>query len=233
MRPEDIRLRVEQHYASSNEPLLLSDLGKDLSRSGLWPPQGETRPLANVIADLAPDLRLVRDPDAKAYVVVVPADREELAKAAIDRRQGKHLLRSLPRPILLAFCVDSPPGAEVYLRVEPSPPRYQVGNQPDDPAFVLVETEFRSPGVYIDDPLQLKSETADQLVRGIQGWAQKHNIALDKLPVVDKGPWLGYSAVPAAGLPNALERLYAAQSREMAGRLVVPLDIAVILSRHP
>lgn len=233
MTPEDIQSRVERHYASSDDVLLLSDLGEELRDAGLWPIEGEPRQLGEVVAALAPKVSLVRDPEAKAYVVVVPAGREDLAEKAIERRHKLLLIRKLPRSVLLAFCADVVDNAEVFLDTE-SPHKYVVGDRPEGQSFVLVEPEYRVPGLYVDDSRTLPIEEAERLTSGISAWAERHGLDVRKWIVSERAERPDREVSRRRpGTSSALERLLLAQSPEVAERLVVPVDIALALSRIP
>lgn len=232
MIQNDLLTRVEKHYASTDRPLLLSELGQHLRQAGGWPPDGEARPLAEIVQALAPRLSLVRDPKARAYAIVVPAGKENLAKSAIEQRHKFQLLRSLPRSILLAFCVQAPAATDIYLRLEP-PHRYVVGDKPDDPTYVPIEAEYRSPGLFLGADRHVAPEDAKRLMEGIESWAQRHDVQLDKLTGPNKGTGPAALVASPTKHTSALERLYAAQAPDISSKMMVPFDIAMVLSRLP
>ena len=236
MAIEDIEAKVASHYASSRDPFLLSDLGIWLRDAGLWPIEGETRTLADFIGSSGMDLELVRDPKAAAYVIVVPSALRPLAEAAIQHRRDVRFLAALPRSALLAFCVESEVNATVYLRRTP-PFTYSVGFSNSDPAFVPVEEEFRIRGLYLRDIRSAPKDDLRRLSDNIHRWAERHRVSLEqflhkeKPEIVENSP---PTAPPAVGhLSNALERLFAAQPAELSAKLIVPIDIALTLSRIP
>jgi hypothetical protein len=230
MTPDDLRDRVNRYYASdaaSDGPLLLSTFGKILRREKLWPIDGETRSLASVIADLAPDLVLTRDPDAEAFVVITPKGKEEIAVQAIERRQDLNLLKRLPRAVLLAFCAQTPDA--VYLRCRP-PYRYSIDERPPDEGYIRVDPEFRMPGVFLDESRNLSPPNTQRLMHGVRRWAARHNIDLKSM-ASERPSAVAQVAAEQKQAANALERLYQAQPPEWRDRLVVPVDIALTLSR--
>lgn len=234
MTKEDILDRIQKHYASSEDVLLLSDLGASLGLAGLWPIEGEDRPLSEVVQGLTPDVSLVRDPKSKAYVVIVPKGKEDLALRAIDRRHKIHFLRQLPRAVLLAFCVEAPAGSHVYLRLQP-PYRYLIAAQPLGEGYMAVEDQFRTPGLFIDDPRSIAADDAERLSSKIQEWASTHSISFEEIKAIDRAERHETSderPKTPSGV-NALERLYSAQAAGVAEKMVVPADIAVTLSRMP
>ena len=229
MTADELRTRVAQHYSASQEPLLLSNFGKELRLAGLWPKEEETRTLANVIRELAPELSIVADPDAKAFVVITPAGREDIAHAAFERRHDLLLLKRLPRAVLLAFCANT----KQPVRLSATPPfRYSTNDPPPNDGYVLVDAELRTPGLFIDETLSLPPDDAQRLLSGLKEWARRHSIDLVKM--ASQPPPPPSSRRPPAKLSaNALERLYEAQPQEWRDRLVVPVDIALALSRMP
>lgn len=229
MIDKHITALVSQHYGGTDEPLLLSELGKRLRVTGDWPPPGETLKLSEFIEQAMPGLQLKSDPDAKAFVVVIPRDRPEIAERAFQRRRETALLRRLPRGLLLAFCanVDRP----VWLTTS-APFRYTVSDEAPDTSSVLVDAKYRTPGVFVDENRSFGQADADRLLAGLKGWAEAHGLDLDALATVP-APSAARSEPPGRTGANALERLYAAQPSEWREKLIVPVDIAVKLSRLP
>lgn len=177
---------------------------------------------------------MLHDPGAKAFVAVFPADKESLAREAIEKRKKVSLLEKLPRPIILAFCVKTDGDAPVYISTSP-PFRYQLGAAPG-PNYVLVEETYRLPGVYVENPRSLAYGDAVRLAEQITAWASHHSVDLEQLRVDEALRTPHSEILPSSHLKkveNALERLYAAQPQGFAERIVIPFDIAVYLSRLP
>ncbi len=232
MNAEELRERVRRHYAAMDKPLLLSDFGVELRSAGLWPIDGEVRPLAEVLAERAPDLVLTSDPDARAYVVVTVRGEEERASRAFEQRRRQRLLKHLPRAVLLSFCVELEPSQHIYLRKEP-PHRYSL-EPPAGDEYWDVEPDVRTPGLFIDANRELSENDSERLMSNIYRWADRHQVDLDALAAGTVKPKPGLARpVPGRLAANALERLHNAQLPEMASRLVVPMDIALLLSRMP
>ena len=228
MTPEELRNRIAHHYENSDRPLLLSDFGKGLREAGLWPIEGETRSLAELIPILAPDVVVERDRAATAYVVVAPPGRRDIALAAIAQRRDLALLKRLPRAVLLAFCANTP--GPVHLRIQP-PYRYLTDSAEADENHILVDEEFRLPGIFIDEAKNLPPSQVKQLSERIRAWAERHQVDLEKFMQPSSAATASnFNEKPAA---NALERLYQAQAQGLRERLTVPLDIALVLSRMP
>ena len=227
----DLLARVESHYRSSEKPLLLSDFGKELREAGLWPIPGEERSMAEVIRNEAPGIALTPDPSSPAYVVVTRSDDLLRANRAINNRRRNRLLSHLPRPVLLSFVADTGNAQTVYLR---SSPPYRYSHEPTHGEhWWPVEREFRRPGLRVDQVADLPENTAQELSDLVQRWAARHQIDLDELTARGPGP-ATHSSSKESRLPtSALERLHDAQAADVAGRLVVPMDIALYLSRIP
>lgn len=232
MTNDDVVVRVAAHYAHDAGVLLLSDLGEDLRAAGLWPAEGESRQLYDVIDEIE-GVSVVRDPAHKAYIVVVPAGREELAEQAIRYRGDVRLLRRLARVVLVAFCLDVQAPEQVYLRIEP-PTRYAVSQCPLEEPYVLIEDQFRLPALLVEDVRGLTPEQTRKLAENVRDWASSHAIPIERLI---PSPVKGAIGEPSgqnettARAATALERLHSAQSSEVAARMIIPIDIALALSK--
>jgi hypothetical protein len=233
MKAEDLHGRVQRHYHATEKPLLLSDFGKELQSAGLWPIEGDRRSLAETLAAVAPSLVTVADPDASAYVVVTLRGEEERADRAFEQRRKVRLLRQLPRSVLLAFCVQIGENDQVYLRKDP-PYRYVVNPDQIDNLWPI-EHRYRRPGLFIESNRTIPDHEAAALMQNVVAWADEHLVDLDALAASksQEGREPVSVPVPARVAANALERLRNAQPSGLVERLVVPMDIAVLLSRNP
>jgi hypothetical protein len=232
MIDDAIRDKVAMHYRQGREPLLLSELGEVLRDAALWPVEGEERPLSAVVEGIR-GVSLVRDPVQKAYVIVTLAEREDEAKAFVKQRAARQWLRRVARPALVAFCLDMPDGLLVYLR--PTPP-IQYATSPQE-GFLPIEAEFRFNGVFVKDVGELEPAMQDQLALNIRAWCERHAVSPDALtrtqparPKLAEAPATS-PAIPAA--TSALERLMQAQAPGVAAQIILPADIALVLSRMP
>jgi hypothetical protein len=235
MNGEDLAERVRRHYQTTESPLLLADLGVELRNARIWPVDGDKRPLAHALAEIAPALTVLSDPGSKAFVVVTLKGEEDKAHRAFARRRRERLLRRLPRAMILAFCATLEEGSAVYLCKTP-PYRYSSGPDPGA-GWWPVEPEFRAPGLFIDFNRSVGAGNADRLMQGIEAWAERHGADLDALAAAEvrspTRPPVPNADFPVPTVANALERLCNAQPPELAKRLVVPMDIALLLSRSP
>lgn len=226
---DEISGRVQQHYSDPlAEPLLLSALGEMLRDAGLWP-SGDNRPLTQVIDDDVEKVSYRPDPAASGYVVVVPRGEEAIAERAFERRRLQKLLRSLPKALLLAFCIKT--DEAVFVRIDPSPLKYALGAPSDDSRWILIGPEYRMPGVFVADDRSLPKDEAQELLEKLRAWAEKEGV--DLFDLARRPSPAPKSAPISAPSSNALERLYAAQSEELRDKLFVPVDIALLLSRQP
>ena len=87
--------------------------------------------------------------------------------------------------------------------------------------FLNVEQRYRRAGLNVSDLNELHASDRLDLQTKIAAWSKDKNFPIEKFykPTVKK-----YS--------NALERLLAAQAPGMAGKIVIPGDIAILLSRQ-
>ena len=233
MIEDDIAALVADYYQRPHSGvLMLSNVGALLSKVDKWPlADDDTRTLTQIVEG-TPGVMLIRDPSATSFIAVVLNGDEHLAEAAIAQRKTRYFLRGLPRALILAFCLEVAPGQDMYLRLEPSV-SYQAGPDAGEEGFILVDEDLRLPGLPVDDMAALGGEDVAALETNIRTWCDRHGIVAETL---GKKRTRSPSApvVPVEKrTSSALERLYAAQSHELADRLIVPIDIALMLSRLP
>jgi hypothetical protein len=236
LAPEEFQERtkamVREHYAKTRAPLLLARLGKDIERADLWPSDRGQRSLKQLINDTCgPDLQIVWDKRSPAYIAVVTPEVRAEVEAQIAARLGENeqvpvRVEDIAWPVLLAFCVDVH-NEPVYIR-RTRPFRYEVGSIPPGRTseYILVEPEYRRPGLRIDRPHLLPQGDKRDLEALIQKWAVVHGIGIEQFSRLEQEAKEG----PETGR-TALDRLLAAQSQDVAQRLLIPADIAQILAR--
>lgn len=235
--PEEFQRQVKEvvraHYASNRTPFLLAHLGLKIEELQVWPSDRGQRSLKQLITETCgPDLQIVWDRKSPAYIAVVTPDVRSDVEAQIAKRLGDQgavqvRLEDIARPVLLAFCVNVQNEA-VYIR-RTHPFRYDVGAIPADRAadYILVEPEFRRPGLRIDHPHQLLLSDRRDLEGLIQKWAAVHGVEIDQFSKLDQEE----KDATESGGKTALDRLLSAQPSDLAQRMMIPADIAQILSR--
>jgi hypothetical protein len=229
---EKITAIVRAHYARNRAPLLLAYLGAEIEKANLWPEDRNGRNLRQLIVDYGgSDLEIVRDKRSPAYIAVVTPDMRADVEAQIAQRDTNEAanarMEDIARPVLLAFCVQVHGDAPVYVR-RARPFRYQVGSVLPDEAsdYVVVESEYRRPGLRVDRPNLLKLADRRDLENRIQRWAVIHDLKIEQFSRHE----LDDNEVAEAG-KTALDRLLAAQPQDVTQRIMIPADIAQILSR--
>jgi hypothetical protein len=229
---EKIKGIVRAHYAGNRTPLLLAHLGSEIEKLQLWPSDRGQRNLKQLITETCgPDLQIVWDKRSPAYIAVVTPDVRADVEAQIAGRLGDKdsvpvRLEDIAKPVLLAFCVNVQ-NQPVYVR-RTRPFRYEIGSLPADRAtdYILVEPEYRRPGLRIDHPHLLALSDRRDLESAIQRWAAVHGVPIEQFSRLDHEEKEG-----SDGGKTALDRLLAAQPHEVAQRMMIPADIAQILSR--
>jgi hypothetical protein len=226
-----IKAIVQEHYGKTRTPLLLSHLGSRIEKEQLWPDDRGQRSLKQLIETCAPDLQIVFDKRSPAFVAVVTPDIKNDVMEQIAARLGENettpvRLEDLARPILLAFCINIQ-NQPIYIR-RVKPFRYDVGTIPPDceSEYVVVEPEYRRPGLRIDNLNQISLTDRKDLENRIQKWATVHGLDAEQFHRLGQDD----KELPDAG-KTALDRLLAAQSPDVALRMMIPADIAQILSR--
>jgi len=229
---ERVKAKVLAHYAATRAPLLLSNLGAEIEREDGWPTDRGHRSLKQLILDTsAPDLGIVRDKRSPAYIAVVSSDVRSDVEAQIAQRFGENevppvRLEDVAKPVLLAFCINVE-NQPVYVK-RTRPFRYEVGGVPAERAsdYVIVEPEYRRPGLRIDHPHLLTHSDRKDLENRIQRWAIVHGVQMEQFSRLDQD-----EKDQSEGGRTALDRLLAAQEPDVALRMMIPADIAQILSR--
>jgi hypothetical protein len=223
-----LRKIVGEHYEKDCSPLLLSDLGHDLRELNLWPAKGQNGKSLREYIEAAndPDLLIVRDKNSPAYVAVTTAATKQIVEAWIERRSQATAaipdIDALPRSVLLAFCVQTESGQHVFLR-KTAPFKYGVTSpeNADREQDIEVEDRYRRPGLKLSTLSEMSASDRLDLQTRIAAWSRDKNTPID----------LFYK--PASKKrANALERLLAAQPPGVASKIVIPGDIALLLSRQ-
>lgn len=236
VEPEEFQRKVKEivreHYAGKRTPLLLAHLGLEIEALQVWPSDRGQRNLKQLITETCgPDLQIVWDRKSPAYIAVVTPDVRADVEAQIAKRFGDKgsvqvRLEDIAWPVLLAFCINVQNEA-VYIR-RTHPFRYEVGTVAADRAadYILVEPEFRRPGLRIDHPHQLPLSERRNLEGLIQRWAAVHGVEIDQFSKLRQE-----EKEESESGKTALDRLLAAQPLDLAQRIMIPADIAQILSR--
>jgi hypothetical protein len=225
---QNVRTIVAAHYERSSSPMLLAALGERLRKQGQWSIEDQQRKKLRELIEEAndPDLVIVRDKASPAYIAVATATAKPMVEEFIAHRT--HAPRSvpdvgmLPRPVLLAFCVRHEPGRQVFLRKLP-PYRYSIGIPEDDDAnqYWMIDERYRRPGLKIGDLKDLSTSDLVDLQTRIASWAIDTGFQIETLYQTDeKKP------------TSALQRLLEAQLPGIADRILIPADIALILSKQ-
>jgi hypothetical protein len=226
-----LKALVDQHYAANaDRPLLLSQLGGWLEKQDLWPEQRNSRSLKELIEQMPElGLHILRDPKSPAFITVTPTQLLQRVQDAISKRSAseaqKVRLEEIAWPVLLAFCVELPQGTPIY--VSRTRPFRFIKTIPVDQAanWILVDEEYRRPGLRLDKLNALKTEDRLALATAIQNWCLKHDLRIEQFFPTDQD-----NSAELAG-PNALDRLLAAQNPDVARAMVIPADIAQALAR--
>jgi hypothetical protein len=236
LSPEEFQTRIKtmvrEHYEKTRVPLLLSHLGSRIEKADEWPTDRGQRSLKQLIADTCePDLQIVFDKRSPAYVAVVTPEVKAEVETQIAARLGEKdttrvRLEDLARPVLLAFCINLQ-NQPIYIR-RIRPFRYEVGTIPAEreTEYVVVESEYRRPGLRIDNLNHVTLTDRRDLENLIQKWATVHGLDIEQFSRLDQDE----KEVPDTG-KTALDRLLAAQAPDVAQRMMIPADIAQILSR--
>jgi hypothetical protein len=223
-----LRQIVAEHYDKDSSPLLLSALGSTLKRRQLWEGVEQTgKSLRQVIEEANdPDLLILRDKNSPSFIAVATANAKSVVEQRIDlRSQSVSVvpnLEALPRSVLFAFCVRQEEGKPIFLHKSP-PFRYETGGVDEDDSehFLKIDERYRRPGLDIQSVENLTATDRLDLQTKIAAWARDNGVLIE-------------SFYKAAGKKhtNALERFLAAQPKGVAEKIMLPADIALLLSQH-
>lgn len=225
---KELRAIVVEHYDNDSSPLLLSELGHRLQQRDLWPPKdAEGKTLRQIIEGAKDsDLQIIRNKDSPAYIAVATNATKELVEQWMARRSqvvgSVPSIEDLPRSVLLAFCV--PVEADQQVFVEKSAPfKYVVGTaeEIDLDKHIEVARRYRRPGLNVSSPAGLNASDRLDLQTRIAAWSRDMNI-----------PIVRFQRRTAVKPVSALERLLAVQPPGIAEKIVIPGDIALLLSRR-
>jgi hypothetical protein len=229
--------RIKKHYSTSNAPLMLSTLGKELRVDGKWPVLGDQRSMRQVVEALRPKADVIADPTSPSFLIAVDKEHEEIGHAIIAVRKEVRFLQNLPRTIAIAF-VTGTANDKVYLQKQ-WPFKYSV-NDDLGGDFVQIDADLRLPGPFFESVRELPPETIKALAQSVRSWIERNGISLEGLVSsrLSQDASNTITTAPEAGRAhaqtrNALDRLIAAQSVDVAKVINIPLDIAQILSRLP
>lgn len=222
---------AETHYAKSDEPLYLASVGQALRNQLLWPIEGEKKSLKAWLETLKPDLSVLQDETRPARVAIVtPAKKEAVAQTLLGLRHSE-LVATLARPVLIAFCVRDDENSPVYLTKRP-PFRYTLAKPDDAGQYHVIPPEFRLPGLKLGAPAKMPASDVAKLGEKVQRWADANGVALTTLTKATAEATVAAPEEVAVGTMSALDRLIAAQRQDLRDHLVIPADIAALLSRQ-
>jgi len=223
---ESVREIVTQRYEKDTSPFLLADLGTILRKRGLWT-QVEGKKLRQLIEEAQDaNLLIVRDKNSPAYVAVATEATKNIVEQLIERRAHATAtipnLDALPRSVLLAFCARQESGKPVFLHKTP-PFKYQTSIPPnlDADQFWVIDERYRRPGLKIVEVNGLSASDRLDLQTRIAAWSRDNSVRLED-----------FYKIKEKKRGNALERLLAVQPHGVAEKIVIPGDIALILSQH-
>lgn len=231
MLKTEIRRRVEEHYRQGNVPLLLSKLGSDIRRDG-HETEENGKGLLETAKELAPDIVVYQDPASRSYIVIYPIAHTAEMSVHFSARSAYRALSSLPRSLILAFCIETSPNERVFVRAK-APVRYTKAESVADPDFIAIDEKFRIPGLFVETIKGIPRDRAVSLAGNISSWMDDNGILIGDMQNAAAESVDAVVAVDDRGKEkkSALDRLVEAQPEAISGRFVIPADIALHLSK--
>ncbi len=234
MEKEAVIALIKEHYSGSSQPLLLSEFGKILREQGLWPSQGPKRKLADYLRTLSPEVEVSQDDDTPAFKFVILPEFNDAVQESLIFREELAYLKRLPKSLVLAFGVFVPSGSSVYVQTVP-PFRYRVARTEPPYECVRIGEQFRLVGLDLEDLDLLPSAQVIALSDKIDEWLEETGIPPETFAIFQPTAKKAHPAPRAQSVPagaSMLERLRAAQPDGIADQMVIPLDIALHLSKQ-
>lgn len=210
---EEILRRIDAHYSSTEAPMYLAQLGKNLHH-----PDG--RKLREFIErDLGDDLVIVTDPNVPQRITVARRGRD--AELLLKVTSTDAYRSRFPKALQIAFCLKAEEGSEVYYRV--SKPMYRVATENPGAAFRAIPGALRLPG---KDLGALSAQERRHLDAKIEEWARTNGLQVGALVRRDASDGTNRSDC------ELVRRLLRAQSPDVLRQLMIPGDIAMMLAEQ-
>ena len=227
---EAIKRIAEQEFETGKRYIHLAELGNLLRAAGVELPSGMR--LRDVIEHHCLDhLKLLQHPDLPLVWVAVPADRDEPTDLPVPpsrRLPDEHsFLAEIHHNFLVAFCKTIDVGQNVYVRPR-APVRFFVSDGNPPPGYIEVPASLRLPGVIVSNLRAMPEDERTALASRVRRFMEQHEItetAIAKRSALEEAP-------RAEVRRSALERLVMAQTESVRRQLVIPAEIAVLLSRN-
>ncbi len=227
---------VKDHYAESDSPFYLSELGVFFRSNDIEIPTG-VRFKDYLVSRFHNRLSVVQDPDVPAKIAITLPGHEsavigQLAGhgSELESESGIDFSR-LPLALVAAFCKIPLPNTRVYFRIT-TPFRYETLMIPPDGDYVEIEDAFRPLSLAGRSICELSLIEKQTIYDCIVRWANVKSIDLRKL-YYDYGQQHHGRKVSGGTSQNALQRLISAQDPELRERIQIPGDIASTLMRLP
>ena len=228
MLNEAIKKKVSEHYRmNADELLLLSELGNKLRVENQWPILGENRSLLTIAKEID-GVHVILDENMPTFVAIIPSEKEHDKEKIMTIWHSRCFLRGLPKALLDSFTKNLDQNQDIFFNAEPNP-GYRAGGEVNGNE-IIVDQDLRMPGIDAANISKISSQNVKKLEANIREWSERHHVILDELKLNYQDP--KFSLSDRIG-NTALERLRNAQSNDVAKRFVIPIDIAVLLSRAP
>jgi hypothetical protein len=216
---------VENHYANSQRPYYLADLGVFVKGVSGFPDDIKLKEF--VETKLHGRLHLVQDPRIQARIIVAtPHNFEKISETMKrDLQPGDDLdVRRLPNSLAIAFCIPPKEGQKLFYNLLP-PFGYTFAESPPSALHIEIDPEFQPVEFRGRNFRALPDAQKVGIFRHIIKWADAKSIDLRTLYVRNQ-PDKGGAKHTAR---NALERLIMSQEPSLRDKIYLPMDIAKTL----
>jgi hypothetical protein len=222
---------AQAHYSKSDEPFYLAAIGQALRGQKLWPIDGGKRSLKEWLKTLEPGIFILQDETKPARVAIVTPEKKDTVERILMGLRHSELVHTLARPVLLAFCVRGADDSPVFLTRNP-PFRYTLVEPNDLQNYHAIPAELRVPGLKLTSVSRMAPSDVARLGERIQAWSDRFGVALNSLTQASAESAASVPEEVVVGTMSALDRLISAQRQDLRTQLVIPADIAALLSRQ-
>ncbi len=221
-----------EHYRRTHQPALLSSIGYDFSKQFGPFKQYYDVPLAKFIkTHLTDQLRFPEGRSAGPTAAVEPIKDEMVPTSEESTNYVQDILHKYPRSLVIAFCLKTSENTDVYFSTQ-APYRYTeipAHDPAPGPNFRLIDSNLRigkrSTDLTSEDHALLRERISDWArSNGLEGVFQHAYARRIEHP-------LQLSSASRA-TTTALDRLIQAQKSELRDKLMIPADIAELLSHR-
>ena len=225
---------VRRHYKDSDSPYYLSGLGQFFRAQDIEIPTG-VRFKDFLKSRFQDRLSVVQDPDVPAKIAIAPLENVEDVQQQLKPQvpvvgtSSQVDVNRIPFALITAFCIRPGIGERVYFRTA-RPYRYVVGQAAPDETYLEIDEEDRPSRLAGSSIHGLSAADKQEIYERIEEWARANNLDLRDFYYGNGRAQIKGALSTGAPATSALRRLVEAQTSEMKKQILIPGDVAIMLS---